>query len=49
MRYLLKAFIPLGFFLLVIQGVADMLRGLVQFFEPEDPVELPESLNTETA
>ena len=49
MRYMLKAFIPLGFFLLVIQGVADMLRGLVQFFEPEDPVELPESLNTETA
>lgn len=30
MRYLLKAFIPFGFALLIIQGVADVLRGILR-------------------
>lgn len=33
MRYLLKAFIPLGFGLLVIQGVADILRAWLKVTE----------------
>jgi TRAP-type mannitol/chloroaromatic compound transport system permease small subunit len=49
MRYLLKAFIPLGFMLLVVQGFADLLRGLVQFSDPDNPAELPLSLNSESA
>lgn len=36
LRYLLKAFIPLGFALLVIQGAADCLRALAQLFAPVD-------------
>jgi TRAP-type mannitol/chloroaromatic compound transport system permease small subunit len=36
LRYLLKAFIPLGFALLVIQGAADSLRALLQLLAPVD-------------
>ena len=49
MRYLLKAFIPFGFFLLVTQGVADTLRAVVQFSDPENPMELPASLSSEAS
>ncbi|MEO9655228.1 TRAP transporter small permease subunit [Marinomonas sp.] len=34
MRYLLKAFIPIGFSLLVLQGIADTLRALLKITEP---------------
>ena len=33
MRYLLKAFIPLGFGLLVLQGIADMMTAILRFTE----------------
>lgn len=33
-RYLLKAFLPLGFAALALQGLADMLRGLRQARQP---------------
>lgn len=33
MRYLIKAAIPLGFFLLFLQGVAELLRALIQLRE----------------
>lgn len=38
MRYLLKAFIPLGFGLLALQGLADMMRAVLNFTESTDPV-----------
>ena len=45
MRYLLKAFIPLGFGLLALQGIADMLRAVLKFSEASDaaPQALEES------
>ena len=33
-RYLLKAAIPLGFFLLLLQGIANMLRAVVLLLSP---------------
>ncbi|WP_158773668.1 TRAP transporter small permease subunit [Cobetia sp. L2A1] len=36
-RYLLKAFIPLGFAALAIQGVADCLRALMGLMAPTKP------------
>jgi TRAP-type mannitol/chloroaromatic compound transport system permease small subunit len=48
MRYLLKAFIPLGFLLLVVQGSADIMRGLVQFIDPSNVLEQANSLASET-
>ncbi|TVU70018.1 MULTISPECIES: TRAP transporter small permease subunit [Cobetia] len=38
-RYLLKAFIPLGFAALAIQGVADCLRALMGLMAPTKPSE----------
>ncbi|WP_372737703.1 TRAP transporter small permease subunit [Neptunomonas sp.] len=38
MRYLLKAFIPLGFGLLVLQGIADMMGAVLKCREPTDSV-----------
>lgn len=41
MRYLLKAFIPLGFGLLVLQGIADMMRSVLKFSKPvNSPVQV---------
>jgi TRAP-type mannitol/chloroaromatic compound transport system permease small subunit len=34
-RYLLKAFVPLGFFLIAVQGVAMTLSGITKLKEPE--------------
>jgi TRAP-type mannitol/chloroaromatic compound transport system permease small subunit len=48
MRYLLKVFIPLGFLLLIIQGSADIMRGLVQFIDPDNALEQPSFLASET-
>jgi len=49
MRYLLKGFIPLGFLLLAVQGFADVLRGLVQFTNPQNPIALANSFNSESS
>lgn len=38
MRYLLKAFLPLGFGLLVLQGVADMMRAIQKYTGSEDSI-----------
>lgn len=40
MRYLLKAFIPFGFGLLVLQGVADIMRSILKITEAKVSVEL---------
>jgi len=34
-RYLLKAFVPLGFFLIAVQGIAMTLSGIAQLKKPE--------------
>jgi TRAP-type mannitol/chloroaromatic compound transport system permease small subunit len=34
-RYLLKAFVPLGFFLIAVQGIAMTLSGIAKLKEPE--------------
>ena len=34
-RYLLKAFVPLGFFLVALQGIAMTLYGITQLNAPE--------------
>ena len=36
-RYLLKACVPLGFFLVALQGIAMTLYGLTQLNKPEEP------------
>jgi len=38
MRYLLKAFIPLGFGLLALQGIADIMRSLLKMTESTDAI-----------
>lgn len=49
MRYLLKAFIPLGFALLVVQGIADLLRGVAQFLSNEDQAVMTDATRSEAA
>lgn len=46
-RYLLKAFIPLGFILLVVQGVADCLRAFIEFRDPENAMPVAAQLTAE--
>jgi TRAP-type mannitol/chloroaromatic compound transport system permease small subunit len=36
-RYLIKAFVPLGFFLVAVQGIAMTLYGITQLNKPEEP------------
>jgi TRAP-type mannitol/chloroaromatic compound transport system permease small subunit len=36
-RYLIKAFVPLGFFLVALQGIAMTLYGITQLNKPEEP------------
>jgi TRAP-type mannitol/chloroaromatic compound transport system permease small subunit len=36
-RYLIKAFVPLGFFLIALQGIAMTLQGIAQLNQPEHP------------
>lgn len=36
-RYILKAAIPVGFFLVFLQGLALLARSALTFFAPEDP------------
>jgi TRAP-type mannitol/chloroaromatic compound transport system permease small subunit len=36
-RYLIKAVVPLGFFLVVVQGIAMTLYGITQLNKPEEP------------
>ncbi|ENO15893.1 C4-dicarboxylate ABC transporter permease [Marinobacter nanhaiticus D15-8W] len=49
MRYLLKAFIPLGFLLLVIQGIADSLRAIARIHDPATDLAPENKLSTETS
>lgn len=36
-RYLIKAFVPLGFFLVAVQGIAMTLYGIIHLNQPEEP------------
>ena len=36
-RYVIKAFVPLGFLLIVLQGIAMTLYGILQLNQPEQP------------
>lgn len=36
-RYLIKLFVPLGFFLVAVQGIAMTLYGITQLNKPEEP------------
>lgn len=47
LRYLLKAFIPLGFGLLLLQGVADCFRALIQFRDPDNAMPVAAQLTAE--
>lgn len=49
MRYLLKAFIPLGFALLAVQGIADLLRGIEQFRGNHDKAVITNTARSEAA
>ena len=36
-RYIIKSIIPLGFMLLALQGIAEIIRNALKIFAPEEP------------
>ncbi|WP_166263191.1 TRAP transporter small permease subunit [Marinobacter caseinilyticus] len=48
-RYLLKAFLPLGFGLLLLQGLADCFRAFIQFRDPDNALPVAAQLTAEGA